>query len=366
MKRNKGLDILRIIAMIMIVFIHVIGKGKFRIEDSNVDFYRIALLVRVFCIVAVNCYVLITGYFQIESKFKAKKVIKIWIKVVFYSISIYIILLIFGQVDFNIKDCIKSFFPILTNEYWFVNCYLLLYIFSPFINRLVKNLNKKEFQKLLIILFIAFCILPSVLPSAFVFDNTRGYGIIWFVTLYLVGAYIRLYMESHYKNRRNLLIFFLISVFSYLLILTIQYICNILQISDISERLYNYNFITVFLASVFLFLYFKNMEVKNSKIVNIVSKVAPLTFAVYIIHEQSILREILYLKILDLDRFWNNAVQFVVIPLTVIGIFLICILIERITQNTIQKWIYNVLEKIYLRLKTTQCYQKIQAKILQK
>lgn len=136
-KRNIGLDILKIIAMIMIVFLHVLSKGRFISDIYNIELYRIAYIFEILFIIAVNCYVLITGYFQIDAKFKIKKVINIWIKVVFYSISIYFFILLFGQKEFNIKDGIKVIFPILTNEYWFVNCYILLYIFSPFLNKLI-------------------------------------------------------------------------------------------------------------------------------------------------------------------------------------------------------------------------------------
>ena len=365
MKRNIGLDILRIIAMIMIVSLHVLGKGKFVSDIYNAELYKIALIFETLFIVAVNCYVLITGYFQIDSKFKVKKVVSIWIKVVFYSISVYVILLLFGQVEFSISDCIKSFFPILTNRYWFVNCYLLLYILSPFINKFINQLQRRHYQKLLIILFIAFCLLTSILPSELTFDKTGGYGIIWFIILYLIGAYIKRFVKYNYKNRINLYFYFGISMITYIGYLTIRYICNRLNIQDMGSRLYNYNFITVFLASVFLFLYFKNIQIKNSRVINMVSKIAPLTFAVYIIHEQTVLREILYLDILNLDQLWNNGIQLIIIPIIVIMIFLICILIEKITQNTIPKWIYNILEKIYLRLKNTRCYQKIQYKLLQ-
>lgn len=349
-KRNVGLDCLKIIAMLMIVFIHVIGKGMFRYEANNVEFYKIALFIRIFCIVAVNCYVLITGYFQIESKFNTKKIINIWGKVLFYSISIYIMLLLLGQVNFNIKDVIKSIFPILTNEYWFVNCYLLLYILSPFINKMINQLDKKEFKKLLIILLVVFSIFPSVLPVSFTMDNTRGYGIIWFIVLYLIGAYIRLYGNACYKNRNNLLTFFLISIVSYGLVILVQYICNKLHFLDMSERIYNYNFFTIFLASVFLFLFFKNINIKSLKVTNLVSKIVPLTFGVYIIHEQVVLRNYLYLNILHLNDFWNKITQFIIIPSTAIVIFLICLVIEKITKNTIQKFICNKLEKIYLAI----------------
>lgn len=97
-----------------------------------------------------------------------------------------------------------------------------------------------------------------------------------------------------------------------------------------------------------------------------VSKIAPLTFAVYIIHEQVVLRGIMYLDILNLDQIWNNPIQLIIIPVTVIGIFLVCILIEKFTKNTIQKYIYNVLEKIYLRTKKNKYFQNYKSKILQK
>ena len=366
MKRNVGLDILRIISMIMIVFLHVLVKGRFVSNIYNIELYKIAYIFETLFIIAVNCYVLITGYFQEDSKFKIRKVINIWIKVVFYSISIYIIILLFGQKEFNIKDCIKSIFPILTNEYWFVNCYILLYILSPFLNKLIDQLNKKDFQKLLIILFVAFCLLTSILPLNYTFDKTKGYGIIWLIVLYFVGAYIKRFVKGNYKNRYNLCFYFVASIITYIAYLIIGYLCKVLNIEDITSRLLNYNFITVFLASVFLFLYFKNLEIKNLKVINIVSKITPLTFAVYIMHEQVVLRDILYLDILNLDQFWNKPIQFVIIPITAITIFLICILIEKITQPTIQKWIYNILEKIYLGFKNTKCYQKIQYKLLKK
>lgn len=365
-ERKVGLDLLRIIAMLMIVTLHVLGKGRFIVEGNNANCYQLAVLFEIICIVAVNCYVLITGYFQIDSKFRLKKVVSIWVKVLLYSISIYIIIMLFGIRQFSAADLIKSFFPVITNVYWFVNCYLLLYIISPFLNKLIKSLEKKEFQKLLVILFVVFCILPSILPSSFNFDTTGGYGIIWLIVLYFVGAYIRLYVKNSYKNKINLYAFLGISIFNYISFLLIKYMCNIIQITDMSTMLYHYNFVTVFLASVFLFMYFKNLEVKEGKFKNLVIKIAPLTFAVYIIHEQVVLREILYLDILKLNTVWNNWIQFLVIPIVVIVIFLVCIIIERITNNTIQKGIINLLGKIYHKLKETKFYKTIQLKLLQK
>ena len=61
---------------------------------------------------------------------------------------------------------------------------------------------------------------------------------------------------------------------------------------------------------------------------------------------------------------WNNELQFIIIPCVAIGIFVICIIIEKITQTTIQKWIYNFLKKIYLSLRKTKICKKLYSKIL--
>ena len=129
-KRNIGLDILRITSMLMILVLHYLGKGQL-LNDENVDGinYYLFYFMESFAIVAVNCYVLISGYFLVESKFKLSKVAKIWGETIFYSISIYILIIIASAEKFNLKDAIKSFFPIITNQYWFVYIYIYIYSF---------------------------------------------------------------------------------------------------------------------------------------------------------------------------------------------------------------------------------------------
>lgn len=356
--RNFALDILKIIAMIMIVCLHVLSKGGFIDSEKN-SYCNTLIFLEIICIVAVNCYVIITGYFQVKSNLKLKNIVKIWIKTFMYSIGIYIILLLTGREDFSLVDGIKAFFPVMTKQYWFISTYLVLYIISPFINKMINQLSKNEFQKLLIILLSIFCFLTSILPTEFSLDDTGGYGIIWFIILYLVGAYIRLYFKMNlYNNKINLIVYFLITIFAYFLVLIIKYICNMLNINDLSEKIYAYNFLTTFMASVFLFLYFKDLKIKKDIIIKIVKKITPLTLGVYLIHEHFVLSSKLYLELLNLDNWYNNVWQFIVIPITVIGIFLICIIIEKITQITIQKWLYDLGKNISIRLKKMKIFKK--------
>ncbi len=341
-KRNIGLDILRIISMMMIIALHILGKGKFITNSKNTDLWQLAYIIEMFCIVAVNCYVLITGYFSIDSKFKWKKVLKIWGLVLFYSISIYLVLILIGVRQFNTSECIKAFFPILTKEYWFVNCYLLLYILSPFLNKFIKSLEKKEFQRLLVILLVVFCILTSILPSNYTLDATRGYGILWFIVLYFVAAYIRIHIQIKHKNYINLCIYMIVTILSIIVAIGLRNISLESGIKDYSSRLFNYNFIFVLISSVALFIYFLNLKVKSNFIKNAVTTVAPLTFAVYLMHEQYSLSRILYFNILELDKYYNNLMQIVIILLDVVFIFAICCIIEYIRKLCVKQFLNKV------------------------
>ena len=112
----------------------------------------------------------------------------------------------------NIKLCL---FPVTFGEYWFVTCYLLLFILSPFLNILVKNLKKEDYKKLLMILTIVFVFLKFFIPETFTFDKTSGYGIIWFIILYLFSGYIRLHYVSNINKYVYLLGWFICSVFTF-------------------------------------------------------------------------------------------------------------------------------------------------------
>ena len=255
MKRNVSLDLLRIIAMIMIVTLHVLGKGNgFAITDPVIRMFSWTL--EALCIVAVNLYVLISGYFLLDSKFKVKKVLLLWGKVIFYS---WLMLLIFKCLGLNIgfKNAFVSIFPILTKDnYWFITVYLLMYVLSPFINTLINSMDKKNHFNLILILIIFFSIISFVLPHGSLLDPSCGTGIIWFVTLYVVAAYIKKYVAIDVSKRK----LYLCSYIAFSLLTTCAYFSSELAAMMLGHdgvtfmRIYMYNPFFVFMASVSLFL----------------------------------------------------------------------------------------------------------------
>lgn len=103
--RQMNYELLRIIAMLMIVCLHYLSKGG-ALGDPKQELTTngyLAWLIEAFCLVAVNVYVLISGYFGVDSQnFTIRRPLKIWRQVWFYSVGIGLIMLITGAASWNL------------------------------------------------------------------------------------------------------------------------------------------------------------------------------------------------------------------------------------------------------------------------
>ncbi len=339
-ERNYSLDLLRIIAMLMIVILHFLSKsGTLDYTQVFSVNNNIAWILESCCIVAVNCYVLISGYFSVNSKLKIRRIINIWGKVIFYSMTIGLILLISGNADIGIKNLLYTFLPTISKGYWFISVYIVMSILSPFYNLLISTLKKNQYRILLFIMIIIFCIIPSFLPTKFMVDISGGTGIVWFTTLYFIAGYIRLHISSDRNIRKPLLKYFAFSLLIYFLRTASVYV--LLKYNKeliIATKWFSYNSIFVLLASLYLFLYFKNLKLKNTKVISIIKRISPYTLGVYLIHEQPLLSKILYTKIWHINEIINNWYIIFAVLIEAFITFIICILIDALRHKIVIKF----------------------------
>ena len=72
-ERNYGVDLLRIFSMLMVVTLHVLGKGDL-LYNKNLEIfsqkYNLLWILEIASFGAVNLYALISGYVSIKSKHK--------------------------------------------------------------------------------------------------------------------------------------------------------------------------------------------------------------------------------------------------------------------------------------------------------
>lgn len=83
-------------------------------------------------------------------------------------------------------------------------------------------------------------------------------------------------------------------------------------------------------------MYFKQLNIKSSKLIKVIEFIAPLTLAVYLIHEQSQLRTVLYNKILHTEICYHNPYGIFIVIGSVLTIFIYCVAIEFIRQKILE------------------------------
>lgn len=259
---------------------------------------------RSFSIVAVNVFILISGYFLCKQTVTLKKIFKLWIQVELYSVGIYLILCIISSanISFNIKDLVKYALPLFANQYWFFTQYIILIVLSPILNHFINSLNQEQYKKVLLVLLILFSAIPTISIFGNTFGMNNGFSFSWFIVLYLVSAYLRYYPINFVHPGLIYIACSAILLFSKILSSIIP------SLAIVSNLLFIYNSIIVMISSVMLFMFFNNLNIKNTTI----TKIASLTFAVYLLHEHGALRNILWDNIICLDNFVYNPLIFTI------------------------------------------------------
>ena len=347
--KQTNFELLRIISMLLIIIYHFIYHGKIIEHCTNEGLVLVFTLLEFFTIMHVNCFVLITGYFQSKTKFKQSKVWYLINASTFYRIIIAIVLTVFGYLSLSKVELLKEFFILNIDQYWFIKVYLFLYCLSPFLNKFIASLDKKYYQKLLLVLFVLFSLIPYFTGNQ-AFDNT-GYTLYNFIFLYFIGAYLRKYpISKSYLFRRcskNLLRIILAFIFicciinNYLISRTSMSLLNANSlINEVASNFINmsikYSNPLVIIQAISFFLLFETFTIK-SKIIN---RIAKLTLGVYMIHDNKYLRNILYeVLAININPVTSYSFVFYVI-IVALGTFLACALIEYIRQ-IIFKFIYN-------------------------
>ena len=348
--RSSNFEVLRIIAMIMIVAHHFSIHGDFVMKVSSLSLNTFFLqFLKLGGKIGVNIFVLISGYFLINSDcVKLKKIMKLWCQIFFYSLGIYLIFTLLGSHKFSIIDCFKSCLPIIYNKYWFASCYFILYLFVPYINRFVKSMDKISYKKLLVLMFIIWSVIPTITNQLVQMNY-----LIWFLFLYLLSGYIRLYFDDSKKTYKQ---YFTRTIIVYILTFVITIIMDILCLkwpyfNKYTTYLYGMNQLPILIISIFLFLTFKKLNIKNIKIINVV---ASATFGVYLIHDNPISRTFLWKTLFKNATFQNSLF---LIPYSIVCILLVYIcstIIELLRINFIEKHLLKVYDKfedkfIYLK-----------------
>lgn len=212
--RSLNIELLRILAMFLIVLGHISTHGNLKpILQTFTANYYVIWNVLAFTAVSVNTCILISGYFlSIKDEIPPLKILSLVKSTWFYSVIIFIAMLIFGQTQISFSILPRVFMPILIFSHWFITIYILMYLLAPFYNKLIQNLTKKQFKNILIIAS-CICILWTTLFIPYVSKIDGLAWLIWFTYLYFVSAYLHLYYKPSYKPYKFIFGYLILSCF---------------------------------------------------------------------------------------------------------------------------------------------------------
>ena len=334
--RNSNIELLRIIAMVMILGLHVnfLAIGGPSTQDITSSPFQsfIRLFAEYICIVGVNVYVLISGWFGIN--YKPKGIVQFLFQSLFFSLIIFIPFAIAGDIEINRLNIMSSFL-FYKNAYWFVWAYLVLYIMAPMLNAFVEKSDKLTLKRFLLLFFI-------VQTIASIFTNVgfykAGYDPLSFIGLYLLARYFKIYKE----NKGKYIYLFIFALCSLLNTLA----CFIPPFLGKSNGLMNsiafmYTNPLNIIGALSLLLFFTKLDFK-SKAVNYI---ATSCFAVYLLHMHFCVSDYYINTAKELYDTFSGITYFAAIIALFVAVFIVSILLDRI-RIVCFNYLWNKYEKV--------------------
>ena len=288
----------------------------------------------------INCFLMITGYFMCQSQISLKKFLKLVFEVEFYKIIFFIIFLATGNAACNLRS-LRGLLPVPGITDGFASCFLVFFLFIPFLNLFIHSLSKRNYQLLLGFLLFFYTLLPS-----FIISIKFNY-VTWFSIIYLIAAYIRLYPIPLFSNRT----FWFYSSIACLLTAC----ASVLFFAFVFKKgvywfLMDSNKILAVATAISLFLLFKNIKLKYNPIINLF---AQSVFGVLLIHANSdAMRQWLWIDTLRNISFFDSPWLILHAFASVIGIYLICTAIDQVRIHLLEKPFFHHFGDAIDRLQT--------------
>ena len=304
---------LRIIIMYMILLLHANFLTFGAPQDHSLSSFT-RCLAEAFTLTPVNIFVLITGFFS--TRFSLTKVMGLVYMVLFCIFPISLLLIGCHVVEFDL-DYLDF------RCYWFINSYIGLVILSPVLNAAVERLSKKVFKTFLISFYVI-CLIDALICINGI-NTSGGYSMVWFIFLYMLGRYLRLYTPSF--SSRRLLVALAVSCLAQALVLFYLHRDDYVQ-----------PFVVI--QSVCMLLLFAKYEFHNRAINTIAGSVA----MVYLINLHSILLKYFIGSLTYLHQHYG-VVTFLLLTLQ----FCAAVFVSAILYDKLRLLTWRILLKIFTR-----------------
>lgn len=196
-RREDGIELLRIIAALLIIAYHycteiswesTASKGNQIVYSALGSWGGLAVLI----------FVAISAWFLCEREISWSlwKVFKLILETSFYSLCMFMIAVMAGDVEFTAVQMLKAAAAPFIGSYWFITSYLLFYFLVPFLHRFVWSMDNVQLKRAIYVLT------GIVVLFQMVIIGNASWGILSiFCYIYIVVSYLKrvpgTFLERH-------------------------------------------------------------------------------------------------------------------------------------------------------------------------
>ena len=327
MERNSSVELYRIIATFAVLVFHfngwLVGGMPKYFDFENISAFRVSqAIIESFSCICVNMFLVISGYFGIKLKWQS--VLRICLLLFSIHIPFYLIDCFYFNTPFLLKEFLRKFL-VISNGGYFIQCYLMLMLFSPIINTFIEKYNKRKGALFVILIVIVEFWFDCITHSYFV-GFINGYSVLHFTVVYMVARYVYIYRIELMKYKKGfwVRVYFICSILIFVLYVThVNYV-------------WQYSNPIIIISAICSFMPF----VYKSFVNKWVNWVAKSTLSVYIIH----VTVPFYNQLVKYDTYILDNYQYPVYLVFAIGgvlcVFVLSILYDKV-RSLLTDPIYN-------------------------
>jgi len=283
--RESSGELIRLIAMLMIVAHHWVVHAMYPTILDDMDVanstwdYSYFIGTHCFFFIGVNLFILISGWYSI--KLKPRGFLNLYTICAAYAL-LYVLkkVVAHGPDVLNIYHILMVLLPFSHTNLWFIQCYVALMLLSPLLNSAIDSMSRKTYQWVLVLLAVISVWFGYIWQISFM--NGTGSTTLQFITIYVLGGYLRRYCNFEWRLRNRWKLWWSYVGFSVLwgiIVLSVYWF----PLADLLKFYSPFRYCNPLIigASVSFFLFIMSFQFK-SKIIN---WLAISCLAVYIVQE---------------------------------------------------------------------------------
>lgn len=208
-KRNSSIELLKIVALFFVVLCHSIPLYKYggateldgyiNLGQSTSSLQTLVLIVFSHLGQVGNAlFIVPSAFFLLDSdRVKKEKIVQFIIDTFCVSV-IYLIIFIVIKGNLPLSYITSSVLPITFNFYWFITCYIILYAIHPWLNQIIRKLEKTQLFSACLCMFVLYCLISYVLNGKYYYSHLVG-----FIVYYFFMGYVKLYLPALSANKKQ-------------------------------------------------------------------------------------------------------------------------------------------------------------------